>query len=127
MSIPDDKKKALISQWGLPADLLDKLELKNAQDAQKATSEGLESKEKTETPTETPPAETPPAEKPAETPPTDEKPSDDLDKSPTRKEVGEAFAAVVNEQADRVGALELAVKALTETGGYSRYHPPGSG
>jgi hypothetical protein len=45
MAIPDGKKNALIEQWGMPAELLEKIEQINAGDAEKATKAGLESKE----------------------------------------------------------------------------------
>lgn len=43
--IPFETKRLLTEQWGVPADMLDRLEAFNAQDAEKAIAEGRDSKE----------------------------------------------------------------------------------
>jgi len=45
MAIPVEKRQSLIKEWGLPEELLAKIEAANQAEAEKATSEGLEHKE----------------------------------------------------------------------------------
>lgn len=102
MPIPDRKKQALIDDWKMDPELLDQLESINAQDAEKAVEEGIESKEATEateeqdtetqetTPEETQPEEEKQAdETQEETPPADEV------QPPTREEIADAIASVL--------------------------------
>lgn len=102
MALPKEKKAELIEKWGIPQDILTKIEDINAKAAAKAADAGLESKD---APVATPPAETPEtketpatipaAEKPVETPAPDAtKPeaTDPNDDHPTRKEVAEVLA-----------------------------------
>lgn len=124
MAIPADKKKTLIESWGMPADLLEKIEASNAETAEKAAAAGLESKEvKDETADAEKPAstqETSPQDNSAASPSDTEQPVNEefLNGTPTRKEVVESFAGILTAQEERVNqrveGLETAVKSLTE-------------
>ncbi len=119
MPIPDDKKKALITQWGFPETLLDQVEQMNADTAKEAAQAGLEKKETaaevvgTEiaaTQTETPAVKTPAAEKPAEETTTEET----VVEGATARHIISAVAEVLEPIAKQVRAQSDIIKAQGE-------------
>jgi hypothetical protein len=126
MAIPQEKKKTLVDMFGLPEDVLAKIEATNQEDASKAAESGIESKEKTDA---QPPAETTETKVDTATPvePGDAKPEVESpeDAAPSRKEVAEAITALVvpymkklDGLIDTVGKLEKqleSVKGQAET------------
>jgi hypothetical protein len=121
MAIPEKKRKSLIETWGMPEEVVAKLEAANELTASNAKELGLESKESeqveqsAETTAEAPPqvetpAETPVAETPAET--TDENPQDGF---PTRKEVADAVVNIIVPVIDKQNeAIELLLKQMND-------------
>jgi len=117
MAIPKDKRDSLVDEWGLPDELLGRLEQANAEEADKAAQDGVESKEKeaeveveevAETKDEATQDEQPAAEA-AEAPPAAE--------PVTRDELVEAMGALGNAfrvLTEQVGALAGEVKTLKE-------------
>jgi len=107
MSIPEDKKKALIKS-GLSEDILSRIEEQNSKDADAAEEKGLEAKEaneETATVEETAEAtqetgETSPDKK--EEKATDEDP---LEQYPTRSEVVDAIAPMLKEINEKIGEI----------------------
>lgn len=129
--IPKNKKDALEKRWGLSPDLLEKIEAINANDAEKAISEGVQFKEVTEeeaveaTPetSEESPVQEAPAEEPITepTPPVEEKASEPSQEFPTRQEVADAVSTVVlplmdamKEISDRLSAFESQLGAVAK-------------
>ena len=109
MAIPEDKKAKLIG-LGIDPELLQQLETQNATDAEKAAQEGREYKEATEAVVETAQAEGD-AERRTVAATTEVKPED---VPPTRLEVAEAFATVIQPLIDKIGALETSLNAQAE-------------
>lgn len=132
MPIPTDKKKTLIEEWGIPAEVLERLEAQNADMAKEAKEAGIQSKETAvepaatpvpETPkTEVPPAEPAPApvQKEADNMPTPTQPT------PTVQEIAKAVSDVLNPQLTAIdqkfnqieatiAAMQSEIKALKET------------
>lgn len=118
MAIPEAKKKALVDQWGLPAETLDALERINSDTAKEAENKGLERKEETPAEETTPPAEEPKTEVPEEkkeeapTEPAPENKEAVLDSPPTRQEIADAFAAILVPLVDQVKSLSEKVGDL---------------
>lgn len=109
MSIPDETKKAWISELGINPETLDSLETANAADADKATKEGLESKEeKTE---EARPAT---QETQTETKPTEEVKSEPTVNDELLNAVKEAMNSVLVPLNERITALETSLTAVKE-------------
>lgn len=108
MSIPQDKLDFLVSNWNLDPALLDSLQARNSQDAEKAKGEGKEFKEKEiETKTDDAETEEVPEVTATETETTEtETETAPQDQSPTRQEVADAFAAVVAPIVERTELLE---------------------
>lgn len=114
--IPDQKKRTLIEQWKIAPSVLEALERQNVADAQKAASEGRESKENDteqettasaeETKTEAAIQEAPVAEKPVEDVP--------MQSYPTREEIADAFGTVLGEMRGQIDVLANAVVELTK-------------
>jgi len=116
MAIPDETKKEWISNLGINPETLESLEQANAADADKAISEGLESKE-TEVVEEAQPApqETPePAPEPE--PEAKEVETVTLTVDQLRTAVQEAVTGIVAPVMERVNTLEASIKELKETG-----------
>jgi hypothetical protein len=139
MPIPQRKKQALIEQWGVNPELLDRLEVMNQEVASKAISEGIESKEAT-LEIETENGETvavevvidnPEAEEVAqveevteveqvavaEETATDEKNiavSETSRDYPSRQEVAEAFASVMTPFVEQMSAMTEKIEALSK-------------
>jgi hypothetical protein len=129
MAIPNDKKKALI-ELGIPAEVLDDLEKKNADMAKEAKTAGIQSKETVEPTAATTPPETAPAVPPvpASSPITKETeaPTPPANPIPTVQEIADAVSAVINERLTAidhrfdtmeatVATLQGDVKSLKET------------
>lgn len=134
--IPGEKRKALIERWKIDPSILEELESQNKLDAQKATSEGRESKEiqdgdakvksETETNTETETVtqetdkveDTQVEEKTEEektVPVAEEKPvSTDMANYPTREEIADAFGTILGEMRGQIETLSGAVLELTK-------------
>lgn len=112
MAIPDETKKEWISNLGINPETLESLEQANAADADKAISEGLESKETQEeaqpAPPETPVPEPEPEAKEVETV--------TLTVDQLRSAVQEAVTGIVAPVMERVTTLEASIKELKETG-----------
>lgn len=128
MAIPDEKKKALEQEWGLPDDVLAKIELLNAQSAKEIAGAGIETKDADDaaaavgaaSTAETVTEDAAPAEAPAEAPAQAAEPAaapepggDDntKDAAPelalTREEVAEVLKPIVS-------GLETLVKAVQD-------------
>ena len=115
MAIPDETKQEWISNLGINPETLKSLEAANAADADKAISEGLESKEtevaqpatqETETTSE---PEVKPEEKTAETVTLTVEELSEL-----KATVQEAVTGIVNPVLERLNALEASIKELKE-------------
>jgi hypothetical protein len=100
MAIPDETKQEWISKLGIKPETLESLETANAEDAAKAVTEGLESKE-----TEV----AQPATQPVLTPEIKEISTDELISA-----VKEAINGIVAPLAERINALELSLKEVKE-------------
>jgi DNA replication protein DnaD len=101
MAIPDEKRKTLQDEWGLPTELLDSLEAANAADAEEAKEAGIETKDKD-------------TEEPAQDQPAAEQETKPL----TREELGEVVATIgqsLNVLTQQVQAVMGEVKELKET------------
>lgn len=115
MAIPQHKRDALTEKWGINPDLLKQLEDRNAQDAQKAVSEGIEFKEQTEVVEEVATEiEAEVAEVADETPATEQVAEVEQPVYATQEDVATAFAAVINPILAQVKSLTEEVKALKE-------------
>lgn len=115
MAIPAEKRRKLIA-WGLSEELLARVEQANAEDADKAVSGGIESKE-LPVAEETPNAEDVTKEEILETPV--EETTEVSQDFPTRDEIAEAMRAIVasvTELGERVNAIskELSEKRAAE-------------
>lgn len=113
MAIPDETKKEWISKLGINPETLNSLEEANAADADKAISEGLESKD-TETTEVTQPATeetvtevTEPTTAPAETV--------TLTVDELRNAVVEAVTGIVSPVIERINLIENGLKELKES------------
>lgn len=115
MAIPDETKKEWVESMGIDPKTLDSLEAANAKDADKAISEGLESKETDAASAQpaTPAEELAPevAETPAETPTPATEPNLDV----LRAAVTEAVTSLVNPMIERIDQLEATMKEIKET------------
>lgn len=126
MAIPKDKRKDLIS-WGIPEDVLDKLETQNAAQAKEASESGIQSKEAQAAPSpETPATDVPPVTSAPAPVQKDVAPVTPQANAPTAQEIAEAVSGVLNERLTAINqkfeALEAAlaktqeqVKSLSET------------
>ena len=120
MTVPDAKRKALVEQWGVPADLLDRMEDANANDAQAAKELGIESKEveeNTETTTEAQAETEDNREEETQTEATEEAVAETESKEveyPTRQEVADAFATVVSPLVEGLQELKAQFESLTK-------------
>lgn len=116
MAIPDETKLDWISKLGIKPETLKSLEEANAADADKAISEGLESKETEVTP-ETQPAaeETQVAEQPEPEPEAKEAETVTLTVDQLRTAVQEAVTNIVAPVIERMNTLESGIKELKET------------
>lgn len=106
MTIPTEKRQALIEQWGLSAEQLDALEDANATTAEAAKEAGIESKEvddESAATTEKEEQETEQAE-------TTETAVDPL----TREEVATAFMAVLQPLAEQVAGMQAQLSEMTK-------------
>jgi hypothetical protein len=109
--IPQEKRDALVSEWGLDPDKLAELEALNVTVASEAKEQGLEFKEETET--ETPEAEVETTEVAAET--ADEQETETTEVSyATREEVAEALVQTHAPLIEAVQSLAAQVVALGE-------------
>jgi hypothetical protein len=115
MAIPDETKKEWVESLGIDPKTLSSLEAANARDADKAISEGLESKE-TDAALAQPatPAEVTEPVTPAATVPAEATPAPAVDLTPLRNAVTEAVTSLVTPLADRLTALEASMKQLKE-------------
>jgi hypothetical protein len=125
MTVPAEKRKALVEQWGVPANLLDQLEDANARDAQSAKELGIESKETDTNNASDTSAESTETEVEAEgsreeetqTETTAEDKTETESKEveyPTRQEVADAFAAVVSPLVEGLQELKSQVEVLSK-------------
>lgn len=115
MTIPQQKKDVLKSQWNLPDSILERLEAANVQDADKGISAGLETKEQPEpAPEVTTPAVTPPADA-SET--KDEQaalaPGATEEKPLTRQEIVDAMGVLAEQINAAISGLTAKLEALT--------------
>lgn len=119
MPIPEQKKQALVDDWNMDADLLAQLEAVNKRDADKATDEGVESKEidetKEEEAIEEETAETAEAETTAETEDAVEPDAKPVDEAPSRQEVADAVATVLQPFVELTQALDERLKELEKS------------
>jgi hypothetical protein len=116
MPIPTDKKTTLVEEWGIPKEVLEKLEAQNADMAKEAKEAGIQSKETVE-PQATPPVETPetPAVPPATAPVIKETEVVEPTKTspiPSVQEIADAVSAVLN---DRLTAIDQKFTTLETT------------
>ena len=122
MTIPTEKRDALVGQWKLGEGLLDSLEAMNSEEAEKATEEGVESKEKeAETEEEVEAEVEDETENETKEDITDEElETEETEDTPlTREEVAKAITSVFNPILDkfneRVETLEKAVVHVMES------------
>jgi hypothetical protein len=117
MAIPNDKKKALIEELGIPAAVLDELEKKNADMAKEAKQAGIQSKEtvesaKAEATKETPETVPPVTASSTPVPTTAEAPTLPATPNPTVQEIADAVSNVVN---DRLTAINQRFDTIDAT------------
>jgi hypothetical protein len=119
MAVSDEKKRILTEELGMPGDLISLIEGVNSEDATKAKAEGLETKDVTTDTTEnaaeveqtTEQAVVEQAVEQEQAAEQEQAPADvALEEPPTRKEVADAVAKVINEA---VASLADQIKALT--------------
>jgi hypothetical protein len=115
MAIPDETKQEWISKLGIKPETLEGLEAANAADADKAVSEGLESKE-AEVTEEAQPATQETVTEPAPEPEVKSEEVFTLTAEQLRIAVTEAVATVVSPIQEQINALEAGIKELKETG-----------
>lgn len=113
MAIPDETKLEWISKLGIKPETLKSLEEANAADADKAISEGLESKETEVTPEAQPAAEEAKVEEPKE-PDVKEAETVTLTVDELRSAVQEAVTNIVSPVIERMSALETGLKEIKE-------------
>lgn len=120
MAIPTNKREALI-EMGIPADVLDKLEAQNAEQAKEASESGIQSKEAQAAPIppETPATVVPPALVPSAPIQKDVEPTTPpASNTPTAQEIADAVSGVLNERltaiTERFATLETVVAKLQE-------------
>jgi len=120
MAIPTNKREALI-EMGIPADVLDKLEAQNAEQAKEASESGIQSKEAQAAPIplETPATVVPPALVPSAPVQKDADPvTPPASNAPTAQEIADAVSGVLNERLtaidQRFNALEAAMAKTQE-------------
>lgn len=120
MAIPTNKREALI-EMGIPADVLDKLEAQNAEQAKEASESGIQSKEAQAAPIppETPATVVPPALVPSAPVQKDVEPTTPpASNTPTAQEIADAVSGVLNERltaiTERFATLETVVAKLQE-------------
>lgn len=117
MAIPDETKQEWISKLGINLETLKSLEEANTADADKAISEGLESKEVETTEEAQPAAEEVSAEPPAEpAPEAKEVETVTLTVDQLRVAVQEAVTGIVSPYVERITALEATLKEIKEAG-----------
>jgi len=107
MALPNDKRTALVEEWGLPDELLGQLETANEEEAKAAQEEGVESKEK----------EAKPDGEPVEVEAKDAEPTEDApdeQPEPTETEPPAAEPVSREELVEAMGALGNAFQTLTE-------------
>lgn len=108
MAIPDEKRQALVQEWGLSDNLLSLIEQGNEAQAEEAKEQGLESKEAE--PVEPEPAEEEVKEEAAPEAEEDAPAVDPL----TREEVAEALNAVATPIVQALEGLSARLDALTK-------------
>jgi hypothetical protein len=117
MPIPENKKNTLVDEWKMDADLLVQLEAMNKADAEKATEEGREKKEKTadepvieEEAVEETTEETTETEEPEE-----EETIDPAEEAPSRQEVADAVSTVLQPFVELTQSLDERLKELEKS------------
>ena len=124
MPIPEGKKQALVDDWKMNPAFLEQLETVNSDDAEKATEEGVESKEKdAEVAEETQAEETAEqevTEEVATEESTDETEADapdttPVEDTPTREEIAEAIATVLKPYVELATDLQGRIKELEKS------------
>jgi hypothetical protein len=125
MPIPDKKKRALVDEWNMDPALLEQLESINSQDAEKATEEGIESKEvdteeteqveETEVAEEAATDEVEAEEETTEVEQTDEPDDTPVENPPSREEIADAIATVLKPYVELTEELQGQIKELKKS------------